>query len=395
MGNMSLTEKALNEQLTETSDDFLLECYLLSINAGEITADPYQKAVVLELQEVFDSLLRVTPTPPKNRKRFSRFISLAADKQPSAPAIKGLYLWGGVGRGKTHLVDYFYKLLPTEKKLRLHFHRFMELVHEELNELDGIPDPLEVVAKSFAGKTQLLCLDEMHVNDITDAMLLGKLFEHLFTLGVVLVTTSNIPPDQLYKNGLQRDRFEPAIKLLENHTKVVKMEGDEDYRQKSLESNAVYYLSSGDFEASISEQRLDNYFHKLSGTELHQDRTDIIISDRKIPVKKWADGVVWFDFDELCNTPRSASDYCHIAKYFHTVLISDIPVMDSSMDDVVRRFVNLIDTLYDMHTNIVISAFSEPEFLYTGKKLAFEFQRTASRLREMQSEEYTKIRYFS
>lgn len=392
---MPLTTNTLAKQVTKNADNYLLECYQSSIRAGELNADPHQESVMLELQTVFNTLLAV-PTANKPPSRLSRFINFSANKPAiTAPTKKGLYLWGGVGRGKTHLVDYFYKLVPIEQKMRLHFHRFMQLVHDELKTLDGVADPLHTVAKNMAAKTRLLCLDEMHVNDITDAMLLGKLFNYLFDRGVILVTTSNIPPNRLYRNGLQRERFLPAINLLETHTKVVQMGGDEDYRLKTLDNNAVYYLSSGDFPSALSEQRLENYFHKLSGIESHQDRTDIIVNKRRIPVKKWADGVVWFAFDDLCNTARSATDYTHIAQFFHTVLISDIEVMNHHKDDTARRFVNLIDTLYDMHTNIVISAFAEPEALYTGKRLAFEFQRTASRLREMQSADYITARHFS
>lgn len=392
--------KIKNKQVTEGSNHFLLYCYQSSIDLGEISTDPYQKEIILELQKVFNRLLLPSPIDPLSKKAhfFRKFIfssNVDQSQDPIDPIEKGLYIWGGVGRGKTHLVNYFYQLLPIENKLRLHFHRFMELVHEDLNTLKGTSNPLEVVAKNIANKARLLCLDEMHVNDITDAMLLSKLFTYLFKRGVVLVTTSNVPPHHLYKNGLQRDQFIPAINTLKKHIKVVKIKGTIDYRQESLDSNAVYYLSSGDIKNSISEQRLETYFNKLSGIELHQDRTDIIINDRKISVRKWADGIVWFDFKELCNTPRSTADYSHIAKYFHTVLISDIPIMNSNMDDVARRFVNLIDIFYDMHTNIVISALTKLDSLYTGNRLAFEFLRTTSRIKEMQSEGYTSTRHFS
>jgi len=224
----------------------------------------------------------------------------------------------------------------------------------------------------------------MHVNDITDAMLLGRLFEHLFEQGVVLVTTSNTPPNELYKGGLQRERFLPAIKLLEQYTTVMEMGGELDYRSRALERNGLYHLSSGQF----TEQYLKNYFHQSSGFKLHHDRNNIIINKRPIHVKAWSGGVVWFDFDEICLSPRSARDYTEIAAFFHTVMISDIPVMDSSKDDAARRFVNLIDILYDSQVNLVVSAAVEPGKIYASDKLKFEFQRTVSRLNEMQSKKY-------
>lgn len=389
---MGLTEQSTSTLATEIKDHFLCEAYQASIDSGELAADPFQKIVVDELQTVFNTLLVPHTPPPKKRGRFGKLFSLPNKKPTVRPIRKGLYLWGGVGRGKTHMVDYFYKLIPTDKKLRLHFHRFMQVVHEDLAMLKHVADPLEEVANNLAAKTDIICLDEMHVNDITDAMLLGKLFEHLFNKGVILVTTSNRVPSDLYKDGLQRDRFLPAIALLEKYTKVVQMGGDEDYRLRTLEQNGVYHLSS---ESSNQDELLQNYFHELSGIELHDGRTDITIRHRSIPVKMWADGVVWFTFDSLCNTARSSDDYIEIASFFHTVLISNIPVMEKSMDDAARRFVNMIDEFYDLHVNLVVSADAEPESLYTGDRLEFEFERTASRLREMQSKDYMTIKHLS
>ena len=386
---MGITATSTTTIAPAGADNFLSECYQLSIDSGELVADPFQRIVMMELQEVYNTLH--APYTSDNRIRFGNFFSIVGKKPKAKPIKKGLYLWGGVGRGKTHMVDYFFKLIPTEKKLRLHFHRFMQIVHEELATLKHVADPLHEVAKHLANKADIICLDEMHVNDITDAMLLGKLFEHLFDNEVVLVTTSNRPPQDLYKNGLQRDRFLPAIRLLEKFTKVVQMGGDDDYRLRTLEQNGVYHLSNG----SLSEQRLRNYFHQLSGVELHEDRTDIIIMQRRIPVKMWADGVVWFSFEALCNTARSSDDYIQIANIFHTVLISDIPVMNKNTDDAARRFVNMIDEFYDLHVNLVVSAAVPAEQLYAGERLAFEFERTASRLREMQSKEYMAIKHLS
>ena len=382
---MKLTGNSTTALKQENIDKLLIESYQISIDSGELEADPFQQQIVLELQQVYNTLL--PPSPSANNSFFKRFLPYIANK--SKPLKKGLYIWGGVGRGKTLLVDYFFNLVPTDRKLRLHFHRFMQLVHEELGALKHIEDPLAVVAKKLAGRIDLLCLDEMHVNDITDAMLLGKLFEHLFASGIILVTTSNYQPNQLYKNGLQRERFIAAIKLLEKQTKVVQMGGDEDYRLKTLEQSTVYHMSNG----TVSECCLQKYFHKIAAIELHQDRNDIIIKQRSIPVKMWADGVVWFDFNQIGNTARSTADYIQIANIFHTVLISDIPIMDASMDDIARRFVNMIDEFYDLSVNLVVSAQTTPEKLYTGKRLQFEFERTASRLQEMQTEKYMAVKH--
>jgi cell division protein ZapE len=383
---MQLTGNSTTTLGKENIDNLLMQSYQISIDSGELEADPFQKQVILELQQVYNTLL--TPSKPANHRFFRGFLPSFANKTTAIK--KGLYLWGGVGRGKTLLVDYFFNLIPSDRKLRLHFHRFMQLVHEELGTLKHIEDPLKVVAKKLAGKIKLLCLDEMHVNDITDAMLLGKLFEYLFANGIILVTTSNYQPNNLYKNGLQRDRFIPAIKLLEKYTNVVQMGGDKDYRLKTLEQSTVYHLSS-----TVSEYHLQKYFHQIAAIELHQDRNDIIIKQRSIPVKMWADGVVWFDFNQICNSARSTADYIQIANIFHTVLISNIPIMDVSMDDIARRFVNMIDEFYDLRVNLIVSAQTTPEKLYRGKHLQFEFKRTASRLREMQTEKYMAIRHLS
>jgi len=375
---------------TQPAKMLLVDQYLTDINNNKITADSYQKEVIEELQVVYNYLTRVQSK--ESLGHFRRLISwhngTKNNKNNSFGKNRhGLYIWGDVGRGKTYIANYFFKHLPIKKKLRLHFHRFMQLVHEELATLTKVSDPLAIVASNISGQANLLYLDEFIVNDITDAMLLSQLFKHLFKQEVVLVTTSNTPPQELYKGGLQRERFLPAISLLENHTKVVKMRGEIDYRLRILEKTGLYHITHGKHD-ELSEQRLNHYFHKLSGIELHRDRTDIIINKRRIPVKKWADNVVWFSFDQLCNTSRSAIDYIQIAQFFSTVLISDVPVMDSSMDDAARRFVTMIDEFYDSHVKLVITAAATPEKLYTSSKLAFEFKRTASRLREMQSSEY-------
>ena len=369
--------------LAET-ENTLMEGYLNSIKGGKIRVDPDQQEVIDELQIIYNKILS-TPPPIKPKKSLSRFFSKSKKKSP-LNKIKGVYLWGGVGRGKTHLVDFFYDQLPIENKMRLHFHRFMQIVHDEMGTLDSISDPLEQVAKSFARRTRVLCLDELHVIDITDAMILGRFFQYLFDEGLILITTSNFHPDNLYKNGLQRDRFLPAIELLKENTKMVEMGGDYDYRSKAFKDIGTYYFIND----KGSEEILEKHFHQLSGIELYEDRNDIIINGRLIPVKKFSPDVVWFEFDDLCNAPRSTEDYTEIASYFKTILISNIPVMGADLDDAARRFINMVDTFYDMRVNIVVSAETEPEFLYTADKLKFEFVRAVSRIKEMQTREYIK-----
>ena len=390
---MSLSGTALSESPAMNNDNGLVEAYLQSVETGEIRLDPAQKDVMDELQLIYSAIVNQKPVVPvKPKKSLSSIFSRKSTKESVAKreSVKGLYLYGGVGRGKTHLVDFFFDHLPVEKKVRLHFHRFMQIVHEELAKLDGVSDPLKEVAKSFTDKAQVLCFDEFHVIDITDAMLLGRLLEHLFDDGLVLVTTSNFHPDDLYKNGLQRDRFVPAINLLKDNTKLVEMGGDYDYRSEAFKELGVYYFASDD----KSEKRLDDHFHQLSGVELYEDKHEIIINTRMIPVKKLNVDVVWFEFDDLCNTPRSTEDFTQIASYFKTVLISNIPKMDANMDDAARRFINLIDTFYDMNVNIVVSSEAEPERLYSGQKLAFEFDRAVSRINEMQTTKYIESEHY-
>ncbi len=378
---MAASDFELIENITPNSKSNLMEDYLKSIENGELRLDPQQKDVMHELQQIFASIVEKASIPIEKKSFFSIFKN---NTKKNEHEIKGLYLYGGVGRGKTHLVDFFFDRLPIKKKMRLHFHRFMQIVHEELAKLDGVEDPLSQVAKNFTDKAIVLCFDEFHVIDITDAMLLGRLLEHLFSNGLILVTTSNFHPDNLYKDGLQRDRFIPAINLLKEHTKLFEMGGDYDYRSEAFKELGIYYFAHNE----ESDTRLDEHFKLLSGIDLYEDRHEIKINNRTIPVKKFSADVVWFEFNDLCNTPRSTEDFTQIASFFKTVLISNIPQMDSSMDDAARRFINLIDTFYDMHVNIVVSAAESPENLYKGQRLSFEFDRAVSRINEMQTDKY-------
>ncbi|MCL4153915.1 UNVERIFIED_CONTAM: hypothetical protein GTU68_009506 [Idotea baltica] len=352
-------------------------------------ADAHQAILIDALSPVFEALsAKITPKADTPRKKtvLSRFLSLVGHKeeQEKPELIRGVYIWGGVGRGKTFIVDFFFKHLPIEKKRRTHFHSFMKSVHDEIRLLGNIEDPLEKVARKIADETRVLCLDEMHVNDITDAMLLGGLFNHLFDNGVTLITTSNIEPSGLYKDGLQRKRFLPAIALLETHTHVINTDGEMDYRMRVLERADVYLIGSGE----LTDKRLEQQFVAMVGTDAQVEHESIDVNGRKLPVRQTCKGVAWFSFDVLCVSARSTLDYIEIGTLFDTVFISDIPVMSTLQDDAARRFVNLIDELYDRNVNVVCSAEAAPVELYVGKRLAFEFDRTVSRLMEMRSKEY-------
>lgn len=296
-------------------------------------------------------------------------------------AQQGLYLWGGVGRGKTMLMDFFYDSLEDIPKQRIHFHRFMVMVHDALNERQGMAYPLKSVAKDFSRKVRVLCFDEFFVSDIADAMILGQLFEYLFKNGVVLVATSNVQPSQLYRNGLGRSKFLPAIALIERHTQVVHMGDGEDFRLRTLMQAELYYVGQNAFE------NLNKTFKQLC-PDIPFKQQEIIIAHRSIPVKGLADGVVWFSFQALCEEPRASIDFIEIAKMFNTVLISDVPKMDESKEDAAKRFIVVVDEFYERQVKLIMSASLAIEKLYQGRSLQFEFERTKSRLIEMQSHAY-------
>lgn len=301
---------------------------------------------------------------------------------PLEPEV-GLYLWGGVGRGKTYLVDAFFDCLPFERKLRVHFHRFMQRVHHELAQLEGEKNPLENVADKLAEEARVICFDEFFVTDIGDAMILAGLLEALFARGVTLVATSNIEPAGLYENGLQRQRFLPAISLLERYTRVVNVDGGTDYRLRTLQQAELYHypLDAG------ADRSLEDSFTRLAPEPgKHWERIEI--NQRYLTCRRLADDVVWFDFKELCDSPRSPSDYIELARIFHAVLISGVPAFTPELNDQARRFVNLVDEFYDRNVKLVMAAQNPLLELYQGGQLEFEFQRTVSRLQEMQSHEY-------
>lgn len=340
--------------------------------------DAAQEQVVHELQALYEALLR-------NRHRTGGFLRrLGRLRHPETP-VKGLYMWGGVGRGKTYLMDTFFESLPFEQKLRAHFHRFMRRVHKELKTFSGSSDPLEKVAEQLSREARVICFDEFFVSDITDAMILANLLRGLFRRGVTLVATSNIVPDQLYKDGLQRERFLPAIALLNEHTKVLHVDSATDYRLRALEQAELYHSP---LDAGADESLLTSFKSLIpENAEIAENRV-LEVEGRPIRSRREAEDVVWFDFDAICDGPRSQNDYIELAREYHAVVISNVPAMGASNDDQARRFVNLVDEFYDRNVKLVISAAKPLEQLYDQGKLQFEFQRTVSRLLEMQSLAY-------
>ncbi|WP_096085244.1 cell division protein ZapE [Agaribacterium haliotis] len=354
-----------------------LERYRHDIEYQGFQEDAAQAAAVSLLDKLYLDLLA------QNEARVKTWFSWFR-KQDTQP-LRGLYFWGGVGRGKTYLMDLFYDALPFEKKLRTHFHRFMRSVHSELKQLKDASDPLEIVAEKFAKRYRVICFDEFFVVDITDAMILANLLDALFRRGVCLVATSNIVPSGLYKDGLQRARFLPAIDLLERHTKVVNVDGGTDYRLRALKQSELYYTPL----SADADKALDRCFHALvpADEHVHKD-AEIEVEGRLIQVRLEGDGVAWFDFYALCDGPRSQNDYIELAREYHTVLLSQVPCFGEKNDDQARRFIYLVDEFYDRNVKLIISAEKPFLELYTQGRLSFEFERTQSRLQEMQSEEY-------
>ena len=296
------------------------------------------------------------------------------------PLPKGVYLWGPVGRGKSFLMDAFFLCVPLVRKRRVHFHHFMREIHRELDELKGAEDPITEVAARTARRHRLICFDEFHVSDIADAMILGRFLEQVMERGVEFVMTSNYHPDQLYPGGLQRERFLPAIELIQSRLDVVSVDGGTDYRRLKMEQVRVYHLEEGPL-AQIFEELKD----------VQEEWHPLDVEGRAIPYRKRAGGVVWFDFQALCGGPRSYADYVDLAKRFHTLIVSGVPRMSARQSDAARRFTWLVDVLYDERVKLVLSAEAPPEELFTEGQNAADFQRTVSRLHEMQSAEYRRL----
>jgi cell division protein ZapE len=350
--------------------------YAHDVAAGRWQDDPAQRAALVAFDRLYGELMAPAPTwYVRLRQRFAR---------PASP--RGLYLWGAVGRGKTLLMDEFVATLPAGVALRVHFHRFMLDVNARLRALGEVRDPLPRVAAQIAAGAKVLCLDEFMVTDIGDAMLLSGLLESLFARGVALVTTSNTPPGDLYKNGLQRARFLPAIALLEQHCEVHELVSPHDWRLRAL-TRAPVYLTPADADA---EARLAELFRRLARGAA-RDRAEIVLNGRAFRVRRLCPEVAWFDFPALCEVPSGSADYIEIAHTWPTLLLSGVPQFTPAREDAAQRFVHLIDELYDRRVKLALSAQAPVVDLYDGNRLRTAFARTASRLIEMQSREYLAL----
>lgn len=355
------------------------DLYARQLGECGFKSDPAQLAAVDKLD---DLRRRLSSAQAPQSSTLRRWLGSLIGR-PSREPERGLYLWGGVGRGKTWLMDLFLQSLPFPETRRRHFHRFMHDVHAELRALRSRESPLDFLAAQIARDTRVLCFDELFVADIADAMILGTLFEGLFKRGVTLVATSNVPPRDLYKDGLQRQRFLPAIDLIEQHVDVLNVDGAIDYRLRQLTQAGTYLLSS----APDTPQRLESLFAELA----HYDAStggSIEIEGRPIPVIRQSSSAVWFNFFAICAGPRSQDDYIEIAREYQSVIVAGVPILDTLRDNEARRFIALVDELYDRNVNLIISAAAPPTDLYRGELLSFQFQRTISRLIEMQSEDY-------
>jgi cell division protein ZapE len=350
----------------------VLEYYRDALARRGYVADDSQYAAVQRLQRLHEQWVAY------KEKRSTALRRLVV--KPALP--RGVYLWGGVGRGKSFLMDSFYLTLPLVRKRRVHFHHFMRDVHREMEILKGREDPLEAVARRIAKRYRLICFDEFHVNDIADAMILGRLLSHTIARGVVYCMTSNYHPDDLYLHGLKRDRFLHTIALIKDHLDVVHVEGGVDYRLRVMEHVEAYHWPLG----SAADLALTETFRQIRDVE--EEHHELDVEGRVIPYVKRAGGVVWFEFADLCGGPRSQIDYLDLATRFHTVILSGVPVMGPAQANEARRFTLLVDVFYEARVNLVISAQAPPELLYKEGVLAHEFQRTVSRLAEMRTKEY-------
>jgi cell division protein ZapE len=348
------------------------QAYEAELAARAYTSDPAQLRAVDALERC------ATEWAHYKDKRSNSFKKLV--NHPGIP--RGVYMYGGVGRGKSFLMDCFFNAVPLRRKTRLHFHEFMREVHRELAQLQGTVNPLDVLGAQIAERYKLICFDEFHVADITDAMILHRLLQSMFDHGVGFVTTSNFKPDDLYPDGLHRDRILPAIDLLNGKLEVINVDNGTDYRRRTLERVKLYHTPLG----PQADAQMDAAFSALA--ECQDEAPVLNIEHREIRARRKAGGVVWFDFRALCGGPRSQNDYLEIASQFHTVLLSDVPQMSIDMASEARRFTWLVDVLYDRRVKLILSAAVLPEALYTEGALAHEFPRTASRLNEMQSAEF-------
>lgn len=361
-----------------------LSRYQRDLKKPEFEPDPAQLVAVENLQRLYDQLVAHKDVPP------SWLEKIGIKKPPSKPPIQGLYFWGGVGRGKTYLVDTFFECLPFERKMRMHFHRFMHRVHLERKLLRDKAEPLDIIGKQLASEAKILCFDEFVVNDVADAVILVKLMRVLFNEGMTLVATSNVEPKNLYKGGLQRDLFMPAIDMIYEYTDVINIDSGIDYRLRFLDKAETYFWP---LNAAAAEGMEHNFKHLSPDTGVAG--ATIEVEGRELTSIKRSDGVIWFSFTELCDGPRSQNDYIELARCFHSILLSNVPVLDRLQEDQARRFINLVDVFYDHNVKLIVSAAVSSDKLYEGTRVGFEFQRTTSRLQEMQSHDYLALSHKS
>lgn len=357
----------------------LVAYYESELGRLEHQADPIQRHAVVQLEELRQRLI-------KNAQPMTFWQRVLPVNNNRNNAERGLYFWGGVGRGKTWLMDMFYHSLPFKQKQRSHFHRYMQVIHEELKTHRNRADPLNIISEKIARKTRVLCFDELYVSDIADAMLLGNLFRGLFERGVALVATSNCAPDELYKDGLQRARFLPTIKLLKDNTQVFNLDSGIDYRLRHLEHAHTWF----DMRQTENPHEMLTLFNHLTEGSFAEHST-LELNHRKLKVRRQGNNALWFEFKELCDGPRGPADYIELARCYHAIFISKMPQLNASTDNQARRFINLVDEFYDRGVKLFVSAATMPEEIYQGTQLGFEFKRCLSRLTEMQSHEYLSL----
>ncbi len=372
-----MTERVSGHALPATSSVGPLHWYAKQKLTESFRADIAQERAATRLQQLFDELIEF------KSYRGRPFMKTFGRRLPP----RGLYIHGSVGRGKSMLMDAFYSQLPYRRKRRVHFHAFMQSIHRELAHVKHESDPLVIIGEKLARDVRVLCFDEFHVSDIGDAMILARLLETMFARGIVCVMTSNYSPDNLYPNGLQRERFLPAIALLKNHLDIVELDGDTDHRLRSLEQLDLYHSPLG---VAADEAMLRAFTTLAASAPRHGA---IEVNSRKVQARSASSGIGWFDFSELCGTARSQSDYLELAKRFHTVMLSDVPSMTAEQASEARRFTWLIDVLYDQRVNLIMSAEGPMQALYRSGPNSQEFPRTISRLREMQSREYLSYQH--
>jgi len=354
----------------------LTDAYQALIAAGRLEPDLAQVTAIKALSRLQADLVAAS-RPGAIARGFDRLLGRRR------PAIRGVYLWGGVGRGKTLMMDLFFECLPFADKERAHFHRFMANVHKALKSLKDEANPLDQVADEIAVRSRIVCFDEFAVSDIADAMILGNLFTALFERGVALATTSNVKPEDLYRDGLQRQRFVPAIEAIRANTRVIEVNGKNDYRLRVLQRADVYQSPAG----TEADERLAEYLAAIAPDTLLPPR-EIEVLGRSVSHRGYADGVIWFDFDAICDGPRSQDDYIELSRLYQTVLVSGIPRFDTTTENQARRFIALVDEFYERRVKLIVSADAPVAELYAGQRLDFEFNRTRSRLQEMQSFDY-------